>query len=83
MEAFEGNAAETTTTLPSIQAFMAAHQLADITVVADAGMISDVAVHGRGWIRGPGVETRAFPGLDEARNERVWSPWHQPDATAD
>ena len=26
--------------LPTIRAFMAAHQLADVTVVADAGMIS-------------------------------------------
>jgi DDE family transposase len=41
VEAFEGNRAETTTMLPSIQAFMAAHQLADVTIVADAGMISE------------------------------------------
>jgi hypothetical protein len=41
VEAFEGNAAETATMLPSIRAFMAAHQLADLTIVADAGMISD------------------------------------------
>jgi Transposase DDE domain len=41
VEAFEGNAAETTTMLPTIRAFMAAHQLADVTVVADAGMISE------------------------------------------
>jgi Transposase DDE domain len=40
VEAFEGNRAETTTMLPSIRAFMAAHQLADVTIVADAGMIS-------------------------------------------
>ncbi len=40
VEAFEGNIAETTTMLPTITAFMAAHQLADVTVVADAGMIS-------------------------------------------
>ena len=40
VEAFEGNRAETTTMLPTIRAFMAAHQLADVTVVADAGMIS-------------------------------------------
>ena len=39
-EAFEGNTAETTTMLPTIRAFMAAHQLQDVTVVADAGMIS-------------------------------------------
>jgi Transposase DDE domain len=41
VEAFEGNAAETTTMLPTIQAFMAAHRLTDVTVVADAGMVSD------------------------------------------
>ena len=31
VEAFEGNRAETTTMLPTIRAFMAAHQLADVT----------------------------------------------------
>jgi hypothetical protein len=41
VEAFEGNRAETTTMLPTITAFMAAHQLRDVTVVADAGMISE------------------------------------------
>ncbi len=40
VEAFEGNTAETATMLPTIRAFMAAHQLPDVTVVADAGMIS-------------------------------------------
>jgi hypothetical protein len=41
VEAFEGHRAETKTILPVIQAFMAAHRLTDVTVVADAGMISD------------------------------------------
>jgi Transposase DDE domain len=41
VEAFEGNRAETTTMLPTITAFMAAHRLSDVTVVADAGMVSD------------------------------------------
>ena len=41
VEAFEGNTAETTTMLPTIRAFMAAHQLVDVTIVADAGMISE------------------------------------------
>lgn len=41
VEAFEGNKAETATMLPTITAFMAAHQLADVTVVADAGMVSE------------------------------------------
>jgi transposase len=41
VSAFEGNKAETKTMLPVIQAFMAAHRLADVTVVADAGMVSE------------------------------------------
>jgi hypothetical protein len=40
VEAFEGNKAETLTMLPTIRSFMAVHQLPDVTVVADAGMIS-------------------------------------------
>jgi hypothetical protein len=40
VQAFEGNAGETTTMIPTITAFMAAHRLADVTIVADAGMIS-------------------------------------------
>jgi hypothetical protein len=40
VNAFEGNRAETTTMLPTIKAFMAAHRLTGVTVVADAGMIS-------------------------------------------
>ncbi len=40
LNAFEGNTAETTTMLPSLKAFMAAHRLTDVTVVADAGMVS-------------------------------------------
>src|SRR5690606_33279733 len=41
VNAFEGNQAETATMLPTITAFMEAHKLQDVTVVADAGMISD------------------------------------------
>ncbi len=41
LEAFEGNKAETKTMLPVINSFMAAHNLADVTVVADAGMVSE------------------------------------------
>jgi len=41
VEAFEGNKAETATMLPVIKSFKAAHQLTDVTVVADAGMISE------------------------------------------
>jgi hypothetical protein len=41
VEAFEGNKAETATMLPVINAFKAADHLSDVTVVADAGMISE------------------------------------------
>jgi hypothetical protein len=41
VSAFEGNKAETKTMLPVIETFMAAHRLPDVTVVADAGMISE------------------------------------------
>ena len=39
--AFEGNMAETGTMLPVIEAFMTDCRLPDVTVVADAGMISE------------------------------------------
>jgi hypothetical protein len=41
VSAFEGNKAETKTLLPVIESFMAAHQLPDVTIVADAGMVSE------------------------------------------
>jgi hypothetical protein len=41
VNAFEGNKAETATIVPVLQAFQTLHGLADVTVVADAGMISD------------------------------------------
>ena len=41
VEAFEGNKAETQTMIPVIKAFMKAYRLADVTVVADAGMVSE------------------------------------------
>src|SRR5499427_6163687 len=41
VSAFEGNKAETKTMLPVIEAFMAAHQIPGVTVVADAGMVSE------------------------------------------
>jgi Transposase DDE domain len=40
LSAFEGDKGETKTMLPVIKEFMAAHALPDVTVVADAGMIS-------------------------------------------
>ncbi|KAE8762127.1 IS1634 family transposase [Georgenia thermotolerans] len=40
VNAFEGNKAETKTMLPVIEAFKATYALTDVTVVADAGMLS-------------------------------------------
>jgi hypothetical protein len=41
VHAFEGDKGETKTLVPAIEAFMTAHQLPDVTIVADAGMISE------------------------------------------
>jgi len=41
VHAFNGNTAETTTILPVLTAFMTAHELPEVTVVADAGMMSE------------------------------------------
>jgi hypothetical protein len=41
VHAFDGNTAETKTILPVIGAFAAAHGLPEVTVVADAGMLSE------------------------------------------
>jgi len=41
VHAFDGNTAETKTILPVIEAFAAAHGLPEVTVVADAGMLSE------------------------------------------
>jgi len=57
IEAFPGNRAETKTMMPTIHAFMAAYKLADVTVVADAGMVSEenrkaIEAAGLGFILG-------------------------------
>jgi hypothetical protein len=49
VSAFEGNKAQATTMLPAIEKFTAAHQLPDVTVVADAGMISDASQKTAAW----------------------------------
>jgi hypothetical protein len=41
VQGLAGDNAETNTMLPVVEAFMTAHQLPDVTVVADASMISD------------------------------------------
>ncbi|GAB3252515.1 hypothetical protein [Kineosporia babensis] len=40
LNSFEGNKAEKATMVPTIQAFKKAHNLRDVAIVADAGMIS-------------------------------------------
>jgi hypothetical protein len=41
VDAFEGNRAETKTMIPLVQRFVAAHGIAGVTVIADAGMMSE------------------------------------------
>lgn len=43
VHAFEGNRAETTTLVPVLRAFLDAHRLPEVTVVADAGMVSEAS----------------------------------------
>jgi hypothetical protein len=89
VEAFEGNKAETATMLPVINAFKAAHNLSDVTVVADAGMISEanqiaLQASGLAFILGtkipyvPDVVTRwrnAHPGDDIPDGQVFTQPW--------
>lgn len=52
VDAFEGNTAETRTMIPIIRAFVEAHGIAGVTVVADAGMMSEANlkdVEDAGW----------------------------------
>lgn len=52
VEGFEGNRAETRTMIPVIRRFVEAHGIVDVTVVADAGMLSEAnlkQVEDAGW----------------------------------
>src|SRR5829696_5779656 len=52
IDAFEGNRAETKTMIPLVQRFVSAHGIAGVTVVADAGMMSEAnlaEVEDVGW----------------------------------
>ena len=71
--AFEGNKAETKTMLPVIRAFMTAHRLPDVTVVADAGMISEanqkaIEAAGLSFILGMRIPDVPYP-VDQWRRE--------------
>ena len=52
IDAFEGNRAETKTIIPLVQRFVSAHGIAGVTVVADAGMMSEAnlaEIEDAGW----------------------------------
>jgi hypothetical protein len=51
VHAFDGNTAETKTILRVIQAFAAAHGVPEVTVVPDAGMLSETQPQGVGGCR--------------------------------
>ena len=89
VNAFEGNRAETATMLPVIRAFMAAHRLQDVTVVADAGMISAsnqraIEAEGLSFILGAKIPTvpyviakwhRDHPGQGVPDGLTLTQPW--------
>jgi Transposase DDE domain len=89
VDAFEGNTAETTTMLPVIRSFMTAHRLADVTVVADAGMVSAanqkaIEAAGLSFILGARIPEvpyvvaewrREHPGQDISDGQVFTQPW--------
>ncbi|WP_434089361.1 IS1634 family transposase [Mycobacterium intracellulare] len=79
--AFEGNKAETATMVPVIHAFKTAHRLTDVTVVADAGMISEanqVALQAAGLSFILGARIPYLPDV-----VREWRDKHPDEATPD
>jgi Transposase DDE domain len=89
VSAFEGNRAETKTMLPVIESFMAAHQLPDVTVAADAGMVSEanqraIEAAGLSFILGARIPhvpyvvsrwRREHPGQDIPDGQIFTQPW--------
>jgi hypothetical protein len=89
VSAFEGNKAETKTMLPVVREFMAAHRLPDVTVVADAGMISEanqraIEAEGLSFILGMKIPDvpyqvlqwrREHPGEDIPDGHVFTQPW--------
>ena len=79
--AFEGNKAETATMVPVINAFKTAHNLSDVTVVADAGMISEanqVALQAAGLSYILGARIPCLPDV-----VREWRDKHPSEAIPD
>jgi Transposase DDE domain len=89
VSAFEGNKAETKTMLPVIEEFMTAHQLPDVTIVADAGMISEanqkaIEAAGLSFILGAKIPhvpyavkqwRRSHPGQQISDGQIFTQPW--------
>jgi hypothetical protein len=89
VSAFEGNKAETKTMLPVIESFMAAHQIPGVTVVADAGMVSEanrkqIEAAGLSFILGARIPDipyvvakwrREHPGQDIPDGQIFTQPW--------
>ena len=89
VNAFEGNMAETKTMLPVIESFMTAHRLPDVTVVADAGMVSEanqkeIEAAGLSFILGMRIPRvpyvvarwwREHPGEDIPDGHAFTQPW--------
>jgi hypothetical protein len=89
VHAFEGDKAETKTLLPVIEAFMTARQLPDVTIVADAGMVSEanqkeIEAAGLSFILGARIPfvpyvvaqwRREHPGCDIPDGHVFTQPW--------
>jgi hypothetical protein len=69
VEAFEGTKAETAPMLPVINAFKTAHNLTDVSVVADAGMISECQPD-----RPAGIRVVVHPGHQNSLRPRCGDP---------
>jgi hypothetical protein len=81
VHAFEGNKAETATMLPVINAFKTVHQLTDVTVVADAGTVSEanqVALQAAGLSFILGARIPYLPDV-----VREWRDKHPDEAISD
>jgi hypothetical protein len=89
VSAFEGDKAETKTMLPVIESFMGAHQLPDVTIGADAGIVSEsnqkeIEAAGLSFILGARVPhvpyvvaqwRREHPGQDIPDGHVFTQPW--------
>jgi Transposase DDE domain len=89
VEAFEGNTAETATMIPTIERFIEAHRLSDVTIVADAGMVSEanrkaIEAAGLSFILGTRIAQIPYvvaewreqhPGVEMTDGQMFTQPW--------